>query len=831
MLAQAALAVHYNNLLVLTECRFMSCKKIKLSKLASIFSLTCFTLPLVSYAELEEVTITAEKFESTLQETPLSVLAFSDEQIDNLNVTDLQDMQNFLPNVSIGGQVAAGGSYPNTVIRGIGQATARVNNDRGVALYVDDMFYPRSTGSLLKLLDVDRLEVLRGPQGTLFGRNATGGAIRYITKKPEAEFGGRIRTTVGSFARKDVDGLINIPFSDQLLGRFQAGYSDRDGFIDEVDVYGDKIGEAGGQEDWAVRGVLRFLPTDDLTVDFSASYTSVNADPSPYLATEVDALPTAGPIGTAARVRDYYFLNVLGQGSQVANDPRLLSPDDETFPWVCFLDDPAISNPAVIGDTLGKTTPRNESLCDRSSEDENAFFNVDTNLTLNDNLSLRSITGYQDLSTENGTSLFGDGVVRRFFIDTEVFTQEFQLNFTSENLNGVAGIYYYDEKVDRLDQQNVAAGGGPFVGQCCSFIDDIFVQDVQSLAVFGSGTLSVTEALQLTLGLRYSDEKKDIDVTDTGGSGVTPVNIKADDSWDSFDYRFAADFKINDDVMVFGSVSTGFKSGGFGADIVAFEPFSVAPGGSRPGTPQTPVVPSYDQEDVINYEIGIRSEFFDNRLRANLTGFLTNYDNMIIQVPEFSTPPGPPQLLQDNGADVEFKGVEVELLFSVNDAMTLSANYGYLDHEIERVIQPIGQGLILDRGSCADTSDPLGAGCALRPLPRAPQNSFTLGANYVMPLSDGSELAFNTNYAWTDELSTGTSSNSIIVDSYGILNLRATWKAEKNWEVAVFATNITDEFYATSGGTAEAFNQWGGDVLTPGRPREIGATVSYNFDE
>lgn len=808
----------------------MLSSKIRINKAASIASLFCMSIPLTSHAQLEEVVVTAEKYESSLQDTPLSVLAFSEEQIDNLNVTDLQDMQNFLPNVSIGGQVAAGGSYPNTVIRGIGQATARVNNDRGVALYVDDMFYPRSTGSLLKLLDVDRLEVLRGPQGTLFGRNATGGAIRYITNKPKDEFSGRVRTTYGSFDRKDVDGLINIPFSDQLLGRFQAGYSDRDGFIDEVDVNGSKIGEAGGQEDWAVRAVLRYLPTENITADFSAAYTNVDADPSPYIATEVDGLPLGGPIGTAARVRNNYFVNVLGQGPQVADDPRLLSPDDETFPWVCFLDDPAIFNPAVVGDTAGKTTTRSGSFCDRSSEDKNTFLNADINFDLSESLTLRSITGYQDLSTENGTSLFGDGIVRRFFIDTEVFTQEFQLNFTGERFNGVAGLYYYDENVDRLDQQNVAAGGGPFVGQCCSFIDDIFVQDVRSLAIFGSGTYSITDALQLTLGLRYSDEEKDINVTDTGRSGVAPINIKGSDSWDSFDYRLALDYQVNEDVMVFGSVSTGFKSGGFGADIVAFVPFSVAPGGSRPGTPQTPVVPSYDQEEVLSYEVGVRSEWFENRFRANVTAFMTEYDNMIIQIPEFSTPPGPPQLLQDNGADVEFQGIELELMFAVTDSLTLNANYGYLDHEIKEIIQPIGQGLIANPAGCADTTDPIGAGCSLRPIPRAPENSYTLGANYVMSLSDGSEFVFNANYAWTDELSTGTSGNAIIVDNYGILNLRATWRAAKNWEVSVFGTNVTDEFYATSGGTAEIFNQWGGDVVTPGRPREFGATVSYRFD-
>lgn len=805
----------------------MLCNKMSSRKLASIISLA---IPLVAQAQLEEVVVTAEKYESSLQDAPLSILAFSEQQIDNLNVTDLQDLQNFLPNVSIGGQVAAGGSYPNTVIRGIGQATARVNNDRGVALYVDDMFYPRSTGSLLKLLDVERLEVLRGPQGTLFGRNATGGAIRYITNKPSEEFSGRVRTTYGSFDRTDVDGLVNIPFSDQLLGRFQAGYSDRDGFIDEVDINGNKIGEAGGQEDWAVRGVLRYLPTENITADFSAAMTNVQADPSPYIATKVDALPAGGPVGTAARVRNHYFTNILGQGPQVANDPRLLSPNNETFPWVCFLDDEAIFNPAVVGDTAAKTTARTTSLCDRSSEDENTFLNADINVSLSDNLSLRSITGHQDLSTENGTSLFGDGVIRRFFIDTDVFTQEFQLNYSDERLNWVAGLYYYDESVNRLDQQNVAAGGGPFVGQCCSFIDDIFVQDVQSLAVFGSGTYSLSDALQVTLGLRYSDEEKDIYVTDTGRSGVDPITITGNDSWDSFDYRLAVDYQINEDVMVFGSVSTGFKSGGFGADIVAFVPFSVAPGAARPGTPQTPVVPSYDQEEVLSYEFGIRSEWFDNRLRANVTGFITEYDNMIIQIPEFSTPPGPPQLLQDNGANVDFQGIEAELLYAISDAFTLSATYGYLDHEIKDIIQPIGRGLILNPRSCADPSNPIAAGCELRAIPRAPENSFTLGADYVMNLSGGNELAFNANYAWTDELSSGTSGNSIMLDSYGILNLRATWRAAEHWEVALFGTNVTDKFYATSGGTAEIFNQWGGDVLTPGRPREFGATLTYNFD-
>jgi iron complex outermembrane receptor protein len=787
-------------------------------------------------SQLDEIVVTAERRDTSLQRTPLSIVAVSAEQLESRGINNIQDFQNFVPNVSIGASVPFGSSFPNASIRGVGQATARENNDRGVALYIDDLFYPRSTGSLLRLLDVERVEVLRGPQGTLFGRNAAGGAIRYITKKPSQKFEGYVRGTYGSFDRTDLDGLINVPLTDNLAVRLQAGYSKTDGFIKEVDYTGKQTGTRGGEENSAFRGAVRWQPTDRITVDFSAAYSKVINEGPAMLNVGIEALP-ASTTSITAKLRDLFFKSV-GQGSQTLNDPRLLSPDFKTYPHLCAVT--AMFQP--ISGSTNVTSRDLSTLCDTGSTDKNLFGTLDIQAELTDHISLRSISGYQKLKNDSRVDNFGDGIPHRFVINTEVKSEEVQLKYDSDNLKGVVGLFYYDESLDRIDQVTTLPSAGPNAFKCCTFYDEVFTQSTRSLGLFASATYNFTQALSLTLGGRYTnDRKKGYLFNTTAGTvdGTPGFNqltdrIPYDATFSSFDYRATLDYRVTPDIFLFGTVSTGFKAGGVGASLIAYKPFSVPRGGVRPGPAITPQIGTFDPERIQNYEAGIRSEFFNHKLRVNLTGFYMNYKDFVIQTPDFSTPPGLPQQIQDNAGDVILKGFEGEVLVAPARGLTLNASLAYTGQHYTRVDPLNGSPLLfpnqpatcsLANGkSVADT-------CNLLGMPRTPAWSYTLGADYRTNLgADAGSLSFNLNYAYkSSTVSSNSTSNNLTVPSYGIVNGRITYQAPSGWSLAVFGTNLLNKEYAVSGATASIQTTWGGLVLYPGRPREWGVTGTWRF--
>ncbi len=217
-------------------------------------------------ATLEEIVVTAERREASLQETPISIAAFSEADLQEMSIQDVEDLQAFVPNVSIGGS----GTSANLVdwhIRGIGSNQNEVGHDRGVGLYVDDVYFSQPVNSLLNVLDVERIEVLRGPQGTLFGRNTTGGAVRYVTRKPTNEFEANIKGTAGSFSRTDIQGTVNVPFSDTVYGRFTAASLSQDGWITQRNGQDD----LGNRDDQMIRAQIRVEPSDALTFDFNTT--------------------------------------------------------------------------------------------------------------------------------------------------------------------------------------------------------------------------------------------------------------------------------------------------------------------------------------------------------------------------------------------------------------------------------------------------------------------------------------------------------------------------------------------------------------------------------
>jgi len=760
---------------------------------------------------IEDIVVTAERRSESLQQTPLSILSFSAASLERANLRDLNDLQNFLPNVSIGGSVPVGNSAPNFSIRGVGQTSGRANNEKGVGLYVDDIYYPRSTGAILQLQDVERIEVLRGPQGTLFGRNTTGGAIRYITRKPTESFEGHITGTYGSFDRTDIEGLINIPIADGIAFRGNAAIYKRDGYVRVVGTDETR----GNQDDWVVRGTLRLKPSSDLTIDLGGSYTENRSNGSP---TVIAGLGLIQPNGFAiGPVRAYSrFLVAQGQDALVANDPRILSPDGYSVRDTCILDR-VTQNPARFGDSatlLTNAIPQSQ-LCDYYRSTENTFLSVDINLRLSDTLAVRSLTGYNK-GTDIDQADYGQlgAQTNRTTNYMKSFSQELQLLGDMRGFQWVAGLYYFHETPAEVRINREAVVNAAQQAECCQGFDADVRLKTDSYAIFGQGSIDLTDKLRLTMGGRYSYDKKSVGITKVGiFTPALPVgtNVQANNgSWDSIDYRATLDYKWTDGIMTYATVSKGFKSGGFNIDIVTI------------GT-AAPTITKFDPETVVNFEAGARTKFFGNHVQANLTGFYMKYDDLVVQLADFSR--GALQVLFLNAGKIDIKGFEGELTVAPLHGLTLNANVGYTD--IRYVSLPAGSPLLIP-STCPVPAAPTFPACQAQPLARSPKWTYTLGINYVTAMAGG-EVNFSINHAFKgDQFSNNSTSNAILLPSYNVTNIRIGYDSRSFWKVAAFGTNIFDNYYLTTG-TNGLTNVLGTLSRSPGRPREFGLELQLKF--
>jgi len=507
---------------------------------------------------LEEVVVTAERREVSLQDTPISIIAFQGADLERIGVNGVQELHNFLPNVSIGLAAASGGES-NFSIRGIGSARSSGVGERGVGLYIDDIYFGRSeAGALLKLTDVDRVEVLRGPQGTLFGRNNTGGAIRYITRKPSDEYEGRFTAKVGSYNRKDLEAVLNIPFSDNFKGRFNYASFDRDGhvttdntFVNEL-MAENEIYDLGDENIQVARAAFRFEPSDNLTIDFSASHTSGESNARAIRITQV--FPGVCP-GSSAFGVCYWdrALAEVGEGPIVTDDPRFV------------FNDPSRTSPTG----------------DKVSEVETLVTALDVSWQISENINLNSTTGFLDTSTEGGVDISGFGVQSRLQErSSDSLQQEFRLGGRSmgDKLDWVVGAFYFTE--DPVEQDalyGVASGtGGPpwAVPNQGRTRDRKYGSD--SLGIFGQGTYAITDAVNLTAGLRKSYDERFISQQRSNRCDAVTFTNEAD--FDSLDYRVSVDVALTENIMTYATVSKGYKAGGFNDGIDrarTFEPHRV----------------------------------------------------------------------------------------------------------------------------------------------------------------------------------------------------------------------------------------------------------------
>lgn len=791
---------------------------------------------------IAEIIVTAQRSEAKLQDTPLSIVAVGGPELERQGTDSLSGFDTFIPNVTIGGTAAQGNAIVNVAIRGIGGAPQGfITQEGSVGIYVDDILFARPNGALLELLDVERIEVLRGPQGTLFGRNTAGGAIRYVTKQPADKLEGSIKAVAGSRDRFDISGMLNVPLSDTLATRFSFAKKSRDGFVHRIidDTY------VGGGDSTTMRGQISWKPTSRLEVNVSADLIRTSDNGQPTLATEFsasDLYPAA--LYKVAVAGDPPFSN-SAVDSLRATAPSWVSRSG----YAASIDSAASDFGYYYGQVRGKYEVYGGLMPDVNKFKSYGLTGTIT-YELTDNLTVKSLTGYRDIAQQQNQDWDRTPIPLVQLNDTtdiEYLTQELQLNgsFFDNKLKMVAGAFYYwDDSINTRRRFDPSAGANSaYKGDTGKGTFESKHVKTEAIALFTQGTLSVTDALSVTAGVRWGEDKKDFTsfregrgqvcintttkeiVAATGPlatascpagstSTISPQSVSG--KWSSVSPRFSLDYRWSPEVMTYISAAKGYKGGGFNDGIQTRCYRSPVPNCG---------LNEYLPENLWTYEAGIRSDLFDRRVRLNLTAFLTKYKDQQIQLAD----PGPPPLVYTVNGDSTVKGVEAEFLASPIENLMLKASLGYVDASYDESIKSANGTTVLTPNV---------------PFYRSPKWSYTLGASYTLPVGEAGDVGLDVNWGWKDkQLSYPSPTNFIVLPSYGLLNGRISFNAAAGWSLAVFGNNLTNKYYLTGGFdpsgpvTQEATGLtgvahdrvFGFTMLDLGRPREFGVELSYKF--
>ena len=783
---------------------------------------------------LDEIIVTSRFREERLQATPIAITAITAADIQVRAFDDAYEVAYIVPNASLRPAQAAFGNTMTAYIRGIGQYDFLPQFEPGVGIYFDDILHPVVMGSMVDLMDLERVEVLRGPQGTLFGRGALGGAIRFVSKQPQGDDTGSVSVTYGSFDRVDVRGSYDFALSDSVFARITGVSKSRDGYQDVLDwaclnpgvssipqrVFnrqgGCKVATQGGEDIHGARAALRFEASEDfdltITADFLDDKSEARADTLVALARIDDGGPFDGQIsGVPFNFYDQGFFDTWGVRFE-----DFLPPDIYTS-YATYSD---------LG--LGfQFIP--ETAIQQWGVSARAEWDINDNLNVTGILSQREFSG--GFATDSDAGPMGANTVdgQQNFEST---TAELRFNGRAmDRLDWTVGLFHYDGKFSTSQQVFI----GAFV-PTGFLVNGLSISDSENNSVFVHTVFDFTDRLRLTAGVRYSEDTKDDDFDNT------IVRTFASAETTSTDWKLGLDFQLSDTVMLYGSAATGYKPKAFNP-----RPFQV-----------TQFV-EVEEEENISYDLGIKGDFFDQRLRLNLAAFFIDYKKRILPVGGTEciadsdgnyvalVPEGTPGAVQDSlgqwcvlppgafapttsrtfydNVPAEVSGAEVEITWHPTDAFTLSGIYGYTNFDGEEVSNPT---LVLPPGESYISDRPI----------YVPEDNWNISASYMFELASGATITPRVDVYGQSEIcpsQTFTFSNSTVSDAdrctaaYELVNARIEWASpDQDWIIAIGGTNITDEEYYLNKFDLTGFGQPTIEGQ-PGRPAEGYITFQRNF--
>jgi outer membrane receptor protein involved in Fe transport len=742
---------------------------------------------------LEEVIVTAQKREQSLQDVPIAVAAFSNEMLQKAGVKDMFELQANDPSLVVGqGHNASTSSFG---IRGVFTSSNNFGLESSVGLYVDGVYRARQGSMLNDLVDIGRIEILRGPQGTLFGRNTPAGAISVFSVEPDFEGTGYLQVEGGEYSLLSGQGAKSFTVIEDILATRVTGfYTERDGTISDVSLGDDKIND---RDRWGVRLQALWTPTDELSVHVIADHSEIdevccttNSWKNNFVADEVP-----GKTGTDA--------NAVALGSNII-------PGSEYFEREVAL----------------TFLPSSEN------EDKGISVQVDWQA---DWFTLTSITAYREFESHETVDVDFidlDGNVQDNQQEQSQFSQELRFANQFDNWNYVAGLYYYEQSLDTVsylgvgDDASALLGLPPnaFIGGTGStnFAD----QEHTSYAVFGQSDINLTDSLVLTAGLRWTNEEKELSniFIDDAGEGPLPIYdnwgfyffpplAPVDDVYEEIDDdQITGTLKLSwfafDDIMFYASYGTGYKSGGTNTDRLV------------PGLPYI-----FGPEDSESYEVGMKATFPEQALRLNVAIHRTDTNDL--QTVSFQ---GNGFTLLNAGV-AEAQGAEVEVSWLPTERLTMNLGYAYNDGEYSdfelgpcQVATPWHTGLP-DPGDNGDGTCDRSGGM----LRGNAENRATLSADYRFSFSSVIEGFIYGEYIYTDERMTDVNNDPLkLDDDYFYVNLRAglDW-ISLDTSLTVWARNLTDEDIVAT--IADAVAQEGKLIGYYGAPRTWGITLRKNW--
>jgi iron complex outermembrane receptor protein len=798
---------------------------------------------------LDEIIVTSRYREERLQQTPIAITALTGADLEFRAFHNAYEVGYAVPNASLRPAQAAFGNTMSAFIRGIGQYDFDFAFEPGVGIYIDDVYHPFTMGSQIDLLDIDRVEVLRGPQGTLFGRGAIGGVIRYVSEPPQGDGTGSVSVTVGDYDRVDVRGSYDFAIvEDRLFARIAGMSKSRDGHQDVIDFacafpaqagnlnprsqnqgLGCSLGTQGGEDITGARGALRWVATDDLQFTVTAEYLDDDSE------ARADTLTGVAP------VQDFYRTFVLNNLLDIDFDSRFLPPN----PYVTYAtyDDP-LSGLSVIPQTTFEKTS----------------ISAVVDWALTDTMSAKLILANSEISSAFATDADGSPLNIQTvdgYTEMETTTAELRLSGRAmDRLDWTVGGFYYDGTADATQTVSIPwlsylldvflpnpFGPSILLGDITfeegaalihsdpttyTFVKSNNLHDASHESVYAHIVFDLTDRLAISAGGRYSSDEKVVEFDNT--RVVNPRVVVEDDRTD---WKVGLDFTASDDVMVYGSVATGYRPGAYN---------------SRPF--QATQVVAVDAEDAVSYDLGMKWDLFDNRLRLNLAAFFFDYETRILPVggtecplldlgppPVYATvDPSTPGAVQDSlgqfctttvsrtfytNGPAEITGYEAEIQWRPTDNLTVSGQIGILSWESPDIDDCDGD---LD-----GVPDP-GRNCISDLPPLVPDENWSLGVSYDFPVGSGSTVTPRVDLYAQTETCFLIDSPEGCVDSYELVNAAVMWASpEQAWTITLGVTNLTDEEYYLNAFDLIGFGQPTAEKQ-PGRPSEWYVTFKRNFN-
>lgn len=722
--------------------------------------------------QLDEIMVTSTLRTKSVQDVPVTVSVLGEAQIAKADIHDAASIALNTPGLAYG-EFSPGQAIFS--MRGVGSADDGAGLDSSVALFLDGVYVGRGAGINFDMFDLERIEILKGPQGALFGRNTIGGAISVISKKPSDELIVKASGTYGNEGILRLQGMVSGPVSDKVGAKLVVNHRSHDGFVRNTLLNKD----LNDEDTTSVRGQVS-LDMDGSEWLLSGDYMEDHRDEAgrfPYVNGNFDYVGTSVALG------------------------------------------------AGVGQTSASPT---EGFSDRKAGGASLQGDIEFNSG-----KLTTITGYRSVKTDwempsvgaplgGGYNLdagvYGADVIDGINEDVKTFSEE--LRWTSNldgNINFIGGLFFFSEDTDRTEEfridRNTVATGQVIVGSEYTRTQN----KTTSLAGYGQAQYQMSADWVLSVGGRFSHDKRDYTATavncgldeavkaaagfpnfepchGVGGSLriiAEAFEVSAKKSWSNFSPMASLQYTVNDDLMVFGTVSTGYKSGGYagsqGVKSVATDPVN--------------------PEKVINYEIGFKGDFLDNHMRLNATAFYMDYKDL--QVVRFGPVPSSPfgTFITTNLGSAKIQGVELEMLWQITEQFMIGANYAYLD--------TVGKDLIIN-----------GIDASGKDLRQAPRNSFNLNADYTIPLAnDKGSVNISAQFSHMDEQRMDYLSDVTIAEKQNLTDARIAWtSADENYEISIWGKNIANKNYVS-----HTYIIGPGTIGTWGAPRTYGVTLTATF--